>query len=640
MLRVNMQISVFYSQFNFIFLMFVFLVFMSLMVHFHLTIVKLLTLMMFLVCLSTSTFAQNINTATSSDITEFNLQHNNNEQRLFQQNQQQDKQHIQDTVNDSIKNNSQNQVAQIQTQNSISNQHIIHLPSEQPCFPIQQIKLNVSKKDYRHFYFLQHQLNQPKTGVVGQCVGADGLQQILSFAQNSLIEKGFVTSRVIVKPQDLSSGDLILSIVVGKIANLYREQGDENINFKNALTVKQGDVLNLRELEQSVDNLKLPSHVQAKIYIEPTKTPPTDIITGMAEEDVGFTDLVVKRQKSNKLALQTIFNNYGNHSTGEYQAGVGLIINEPLLSNDRFYAQYMSSLNGINDTDRPATNENIYLNYQYPLKSWRFGLTFNRSRYTQALKGWNVDPIYKGISERKQLQVNKVLHRTGHSKLSAYSTISQKQSDYFIDDLEILVQKRKTTHYALGLDYELIRPNQHQFNVDVSMQKGSGAFKPLPIPERFYSDVDSRPLIWLLDSNYRIPFQWGKHQFGYNARLNAQYSNDKLSPNDQFTVGDRYTVRGFDGKRLLSGNKGAVIGQELYYKLPTQNPHQLYLALDKGVVSQDDLNSSGYHDIMGSVLGYRFGTKHINFDAYVGQPIQSKHLSNKTNLGVQIAFLF
>lgn len=105
MLRVNMQISVFYSQFNFIFLMFVFLVFMSLMVHFHLTIVKLLTLMMFLVCLSTSTFAQNINTATSSDITEFNLQHNNNEQRLFQQNQQQDKQHIQDTVNDSIKNN-------------------------------------------------------------------------------------------------------------------------------------------------------------------------------------------------------------------------------------------------------------------------------------------------------------------------------------------------------------------------------------------------------------------------------------------------------------------------------------------------------------------------------------------------------
>lgn len=611
---------------------------MSLMAHFHLTAVKLLALAISLIyiSISTSTFAQNTNTATLSNIAELNLQHNNNEQRLFQQNQQQDKQRIHDTVNDSIKNNSQDQVTQIQIQKPINNQYTIHLPSEQPCFPIQQVKLNVSKKDYRYFYFLQHQLNQPKTGVVGQCVGADGLQQILSFAQNSLIDKGFVTSRVMLKPQDLSSGDLILSIVAGKIANIYREKGDENINFKNALTVKQGDVLNLRELEQSVDNFKLPSHVQAKIYIEPTKTPLTDITS----ENVGFTDLVVKRQKSNKLALQTIFNNYGNHSTGEYQAGLGLTVNEPLLSNDRFYAQYMSSLNGINDTDRPATNENIYLNYQYPLKSWRFGLTYNRSRYTQALKGWNVDPIYKGISERKQLQVSKVLHRTGHSKLSAYSTITQKQSDYFIDDLEILVQKRKTTHYALGLDYELIRPNQHQFNVDVSMHKGSGAFKPLPMPERFYSNVDGRALIWLLDSNYRIPFQWGNHQFGYNARLNAQYSNDKLSPNDQFTVGDRYTVRGFDGKRLLSGNKGAVIGQELYYKFPTQNPHQLYLALDKGVVSRDGLNSSGYHDIMGGVLGYRFGKKHINFDAYVGKPIQSKHLSNKTNAGVQIAFLF
>lgn len=565
----------------------------------------------------------------AQSIAELNQQQMVNEQRLFQQ--QQDKQQQQ---------SSQDLAEQVKTLETkkldkTSDKHQLQLPKEQPCFPIQQVKLNINAEYEDKFTFLQKTLNRPDTGIINQCIGADGLQQVLKFAQDLLLEKGYVTSRVMVKPQDLNTGQLVLSVIVGKVAHIYREQGDENVNFRNALTIKQGDIVNLRELEQSVDNLKLPSHVQAKILIEPMKN-----MDFLIDEDVGLTDLVVKRQKSNKLSMQAMFNNYGNQSTGIYQAGLGLTINEPLLSNDKLYIQYMGSLDGINHTTRPATNENIYLNYQYPLKSWRFGLSYNRSRYTQALKGWNSDPIYKGISQRKQLQVSKSLHRTANAKLSAYGQISQKQSDYFVDDLEILVQKRRTTNYALGLDYELIRANGHQLNVDVSMNKGSGMFKSLPVPERFYSDVDSRPLIWLFDGRYHLPFQVGKQQFGYNLRLNTQYSHDNLSPNEQFTVGDRYMVRGFDGKRLLSGNKGLVIGQEVYYKLPTQNPHQLYFALDKGWVSGDGLTPSKYNDIMGSVLGYRFGMKHLNFDAYIGQPIQSKYLSNKTNAGVQIAIVY
>lgn len=556
--------------------------------------------------------------AFADTIADLNQQQNLSEQRLFEQMQQQNKQRDQDNF--------------ATLQHSIDKQKVILKP-EQPCFLIQQIKLDVDEKEYRHFYFLQHQLNQPKTGIIGQCVGHAGLQQILIFSQNLLLDKGYVTSRVLLRNQDLNSGDLVLSIIPGKVANIYREPDDIHVNFLNALTVKQGDVLNVRELEQSIENLTLPGNVTAKIYIEPSKQTNND-------ENIGLTDLIVRRQKTNKLSLQAIFNNFGNYSTGKYQAGMGLIVNEPLLSNDRFYVQYMSSLNGINNTDRPATNENIYLNYQYPLRSWKLGLTYNHSRYTQALKGWNSDPMYKGVSERKQFQLSKMLYRTANTKLSTYGAITRKKSDYFIDDLEILVQKRRTTNYALGLDFELIRTNKHQFNFDISMNKGSGAFRALPVPEQFYSHVDSRPLIWLIDSNYRLPFQIGQHQFGYNIHLNAQYSQDHLAPNDQFIIGDRYAVRGFDGKRLLAGNKGGVIGQEVYYKLPTQNPHQIYLAVDSGFVSRDGLSTSGYDHAIGGVLGYRFGTKHLNFDAYIGQPIQGQNLSTKTNAGVQVAFVY
>ncbi|VTR49926.1 hemolysin activator protein [Actinobacillus pleuropneumoniae] len=37
--------------------------------------------------------------------------------------------------------------------------------------------------------------------------------------QNNIIEKGYVTTRVAAQEQDLGSGNLVLSVIVGKIGN-------------------------------------------------------------------------------------------------------------------------------------------------------------------------------------------------------------------------------------------------------------------------------------------------------------------------------------------------------------------------------------------------------------------------------------
>lgn len=552
---------------------------------------------------------------------EIDKQQNNHTQKLFHQLQQQSS------------FNSFKSYAFPNQNFLISSTDNLYLKNENPCFKINNVRLSLYGKDYHHFIFLEDKLNKKSAGIINQCIGANGLQQILSLSQNSLIEKGFVTSKVLIKPQDLNTGTLVLSVIAGKVANIYREYDDKNINLHNAITVNEYDVLNLRDLEQSSENLKNPTNIDVKIHIEPTRQENND-------KNIGLSDLVIKRQKKPPISLQTIFNNYGNYSTGVYQGGIGLTLNEPLWSNDKFYVQYMESLNGLNHTPRPTTNQNLYINYQYPYKTWKLGLTYNRSHYTQSLKGFNHDPIYEGISQRKQVHLEKSLHRTANAKLSAYVDLAHKKSENLIDGLEVLVQKRRTTTYGLGIAYENINSHHNVFNLNIGVNKGGGAFKALPTPERFYSDVESRPLIWLFDGRYRMPFQIGKHQFGYNTHFNAQYSQDNLSSNDQFTIGDRQTVRGFDGKKLLAGNKGLMIGQEIYYQLPTQISQQLYFAIDKGFVSKDTGTSSDYIEAMGSVLGYRMGLKHLNLDAYVGQPLQDNHLSDKTNAGVQVAFSF
>lgn len=551
----------------------------------------------------------------ANDILDLQQEHHIQEQRTFEQiNQQQKSSNF--SPNPSLKKPTK-----------------LNLPThDTPCFVINDVKLDLPKKELKHFLFLYKKLNKKSTGIKGACVGSEGLQEIVRFSQHLVVNKGFVTTKVLLKPQDLTTKTLVLSIITGKVSDIYRTDDDKFVNLHNAMTVKSGDTLNLRQLEQSINNLRLPQNTKATINIEPSLKYSQDAY-------VGLSDLVIKRDKSNKISTQWIVNNFGNQSTGNLQGGLGININEPLWSNDRLYLQYMHTLDGMNHTKTPSDNQNIYLSYHYPFKDWQLHLSYNHNRYTQSLKGFNHDPVYKGTTQRKHIQISKLLHRGSHSSLTGYVGLNHKDSKYHIDDLEILVQHRKTSNHTIGLSYENIPRNNHRLNIDLSATKGIGAFGAKPIPERFYSDVDSRPLVWQMDASYRMPFKMAEHDFGYHVRMTSQYSNDKLGSNEQFTVGDRHSVRGFKGGRYLAGNKGLIVGQEVYYKLPTQNPHQAYLAIDKGFVSTNGLKSNRYDNVTGAVLGYRFGNKHLNFDAYIGKPLKSDALSSDTNFGVQLAFI-
>lgn len=541
------------------------------------------------------------------------------EQRQFEQ--------VQSLVQDSL--------LQAQELQTIHTNKKVNIPKESPCFQISQIIIDAPEEDQKHFHFLTKILNKKSTGVKGQCVGTQGLQSIIAFAQNQLINQGYVTSHTLIEPQDLSTGRLVLSIKPGRVANIYRTPDDININVHNALTLKNGDVLSLRELEHGVQNLRLPHNVKAKISIEPSNHDNLQTV-----DDVGYSDLVISRTRTNKIGIQAIVNNFGNHSTGTHQGGIGLNIAEPLWSNDNLYLQYMHTLDGINDTATKSNHQNFYASYRYPFRNWQLQLSYQYGRHTQLLNGFNHNPIYKGKTARKQAQISRNLYRNSDTKITGYSIISHKDSQYYIDDLEILVQRRKNSSYELGVDIEKFFDNQAKLNLNIGFNKGVGAFNTIPSPERYYRDVDSRPLIWQASGNYRLPINTKYHQWGLNTRFTAQYSNDTLPTAEQFTIGDRHAVRGFDGTRLLSGDKGMVLGQEVYYKLPTKNPHQIYFAIDKGWVSADGVKDRSYYQAAGSVLGYRFGTKHLNFDGYVGIPISGEHLSKNANVGIQLAWMY
>lgn len=201
---------------------------------------------------------------------------------------------------------------------------------EDPCFDIQKIVVDVDDSHPKiadAFLFLTKTLNKKSNLIVGQCIGTQSLQNVVRFAQNELMKKGFVTSQIVVPEQDMTEGTLYFQIVPGRIAQIIHEGSDlSKLQLKTALPFKQGDLLNIRLLDQALENLKKVSGLDVDIRIEATST----------ESAEGLSNILITTQSYKKMNISLSVDDSGNKSTGQYIGNIGISLNNPLRLNDSF----------------------------------------------------------------------------------------------------------------------------------------------------------------------------------------------------------------------------------------------------------------------------------------------------------------
>lgn len=90
--------------------------------------------------------------------------------------------------------------------------------SESPCFRIERVLLVGEQSEA--FQWAVADLSSPEGNdpPTGRCLGTAGVNVVLARAQQAVIARGYVTTRVLAAPQDLSTGTLTLSLVPGRIA--------------------------------------------------------------------------------------------------------------------------------------------------------------------------------------------------------------------------------------------------------------------------------------------------------------------------------------------------------------------------------------------------------------------------------------
>ena len=474
------------------------------------------------------------------------------------------------------------------------------LPADTRCFPINDIELkgadSLSATD-------RARLLKP---YIGQCLGVAQLNQLLKVITDDYIDRGRVTSRAYLPQQDLSSGHLQVLVVEGKLEGVKAGEGSTVTDRELAMAFpgKVGEALNLREVEQLVDQLsRLPSR-QAQMELTPGS-------------QIGGSEVVVKNAPQKPWRASLSRNNDGQKSTGEQQWGAGLEWDSPLGLADQLI------LRGGHDavSDHQKTSKNSMLYYNVPWGWWNFSYIYSDSDY----RTFGVTDDYKfkqnGDSQNHQLRAERVIHRDDISKTSVNVGLTHLRTNNYILDHRTEVSSNRLSEFQVGINHGRRIANAF-VNVDLGMQNGIGLLDAQAQDERDQygnRQPNARYRKYTATVSYLQPFTlWGE-SFSFASLATGQRSEDILFSPQRMSLGGSASVRGFKDQQL-TGDSGGYWRNDLRWARPVTldwlRPafveYGASVGYDQGVISHGRYNDEVHGRVSSNSLELFARGKHVS----------------------------
>lgn len=476
-------------------------------------------------------------------------------------------------------------------------------PIESPCFMIRRV--HIDNAEHLPGWAVR-ELQRASEPVLNQCLGGKGINMLMARLQDRLIDHGWVTTRVLAPAQNMLQGQLHLSIVPGTVRAIrFADGSDMRVWLAAALPVTAGDLLDLRAIEQGLENLQRLPGVQAKMALQPGDAP-------------GESDIVLMRHQQDRLRWGAWLDDTGTKATGRKQGGAMLALDNPLGLNDMF--QLTASRDTAFTHERHSRNYSAQ--YSVPYGYWKFGISASDYDYRRTVAGWGGRTYdYTGNSHMLDVSLSRMLHRGTFHKTTLATDVMTRQSRSFINGTEIDIQRRDTTQWGLALDH---RQYLGTATVDIGARytRGVRAFGARPAPEEAVGDATALSRIWGLSAHATLPFDLFGQSFRYQSHYQYQRSTTPLTSQEQFAIGNRWTVRGFDGENSLSADEGWYWRNELGWQVPATQ-QELYIALDHGEVDGHGSDMLAGKRLTGDALGVRGHLYGTDYDMFISHPISS-----------------
>lgn len=378
----------------------------------------------------------------------------------------------------------------------------------------------------------------------GRNITSSQIFEISRAITDKLYRAGYVTSAVGLQSRDLSDGHLQFVVYWGEVDRyLVNRQLPESFKDKAMLSVlpafKQ-NVFNVHHLDQLIEMMTT-SNKSVTIDVLPSEKE--------GKSDLNF---VVSRDKFPKLQLG--WNNSGaeNNENGRNQATLGLRMGDIIGINDewnfsmgyRFYRKH-----------RQNEQINYSIGYTQPFSFYTLESKWSQSNYEKLLVGQNGEYSSSGKTNTTNIKLSRMMYRDKQSILSLYGELEFKQKSNFIASKKVL--NRRENKFGIGVSYITHLWNGKLYS-DLSYSNGlrwAGA-------DALAYNRNGNKTLRLISGNitWNKGFNVVNRLANYQARIGAQYSPYKLFADNQFSLGDEYTVRGFKGG-IISGESGAYLSQ-------------------------------------------------------------------------------
>ena len=485
----------------------------------------------------------------------------------------------------------------------VSEPALIDVPSDKngTSFYIKQIQLDGVPKELSFLNKIARKHEQKHVTV-------SDITNIRNAFQRKLLDKGYVTSQVYIPEQNLNAGTLQFMVMPGRVEDIRYSASSSHGPWRTAFPVRPGDILNIRDVEQGLEQMKRVSSQSVTMKLLPGTSVGASII-----------ELSIKQDKLVHGSIS--FDNSGLESTGVYQGSFTSSFDQVFRANDTFTMSLSGDLSGSGSIKGTRAAS---LNYVIPHGKDTFSLSFSKSRYHQTIQSNPYDFTYSGKSTTMKAKWNHVWSRTQREKRAFDISISTRHNHRFINDMEIPVQALRTTSMEFGVSNRKYIGNATLYS-RLGFQWGIGALGAQPEHKASVAmgGPTSRYHMWLVDVDYRKPFIMGHRPASFTSSFHGQWvqGSKRVYSVDTINIGNRYSIYGFDGEYTLMGDSGWYVRNEVSSVIPRLNT-EVYLGLDVGAVYGKSTESLVGKTIAGTALGVRGNyASGLLFDAFVSTPL-------------------
>ncbi len=468
------------------------------------------------------------------------------------------------------------------------------------CFPINEIQFVGST---RLSSTIQTQLTSP---YLKRCLTLGEIYKLANHVTNYYIEQGFITSQAIIPEQDLSSHQLLLQVIEGHIETIEIENSPERL-VQQIFPHQQGKILNLRDIEQGLEQLnRLPS-IKYTIDIQPGT-------------QNGYSRIII-HQQGNKwpITSQLSLDNSGMKATGKQLITGSLTVDSPL----GFGEQWSASAN--TDLDGSAFHYNRYIvaNLNVPYGYWSYRYQFYRNNTLQPFYTSGQQYRYEGKNTNQQFDINRLVYRDGKQRLTLQGSLKHKNANTQFASQTLSISSPTLTSLSFTPQYSTML-GQGYFTFNPVAEWGVSAFGASP--DTLAKDSPrSHYRKFTLSSSYQYYFSNG---MTYLTSFYGQYSPDNLYGIERISIGGQYSVRGYH-EQSLSGNRGGYWRNEIHKDISTTSIGQFRVisALDYGFIASDK-----YHVEHNTLAGGAVGLSFTGNSLFYSQFLLSKPLHYPSQL--------